>query len=376
MNELNTQIQLFTTGLFVLIFLVISLYYIKLNKIENSVFFLGLSFIFYMSYFNNFLLPIIATLFFFLFFLGVLEQYLRKKKLHQLIWAISLLFFSITAGAELVASFLNYWDPTLYKIYYVLASFQVFLLGIGVIFLLNSRNVINQNNLHILIGITGLIWTFFGMIYSKDALIFLIIMIPSFLILLYGIFYKISSYMQKDSLNKFKISPNSFSVFILIFSLLIFMAFVYYAFTSYLNINYLKSAEVEVAGKAWQVDPENLSEKRSVVRLFSPFFTVPGALFLMGGTVISYILWQIQIKQKEGKFNPRIGIFNIYLALGALIITLGGTLTNFGLNTLAISEMISAVLMYFGFIESDKISFDKIVEIFNPFRFLKKTNAS
>ncbi|MHA1945255.1 MAG: hypothetical protein ACW97W_04045 [Candidatus Hodarchaeales archaeon] len=44
--------------------------------------------------------PFITTVVSFLFFLSVSEQYFRKRKAHQLVWAISMLLFMVTAGAE------------------------------------------------------------------------------------------------------------------------------------------------------------------------------------------------------------------------------------------------------------------------------------
>jgi hypothetical protein len=81
----------------------------------------------------------------------------------------------------------------------------------------------------------------------------------------------------------------------------------------------------------------------------------------MGRTIISYILWQRQLKLQHGRYELSKGVFNLYIAFGALILTLGGALTNFGLSTLVLSQMIGAVFMYFGFIESDKITLEKLL---------------
>ncbi|HKZ43363.1 MAG TPA: hypothetical protein VJ044_20560, partial [Candidatus Hodarchaeales archaeon] len=119
----------------------------------------------------------------------------------------------------------------------------------------------------------------------------------------------------------------------------------------------LSSGGEEVSGLGWQFSDV---EPRAVVRLFSPLFTITGGIALIGGAFYSYLTWQLSIRKQSGRFSLGTGFFNIYLGGGALVLAIGGAGSGFGYGTLYVSEIISVVLMYFGFLESDKISGRKL----------------
>ncbi|UCG03361.1 MAG: hypothetical protein JSW11_05090 [Candidatus Heimdallarchaeota archaeon] len=109
--------------------------------------------------------PFITTIISLLFFLSVTEQYFRKRKPHQLVWAISMLLFTITAGFEGLSLLLGYWDPLIYKTYYVLAAVQVAIMGGGALYLFASRNIINEKNSGKAFILFGSVWTFFSFLF-------------------------------------------------------------------------------------------------------------------------------------------------------------------------------------------------------------------
>lgn len=312
---------------------------------------------------NELLLPLVTTFVYFVFFVALIEQYNRKRKAHQFIWAVAMLFFTITTGAQLIAHMNGSWDPLFYRVYYVLASFQVFVMGIGVVYLLASRESLNDKNIYSVIITTGLIWTFFSLIYLKNSQTFLLIMIPSLLVLLYGIIYALFSLVKPESAFKFKVQAKPFSHFTLAFSIFIFTIFISIASTWELDAIFLSQAG-NTGGEAWVMISNARDQLYALPRNFSPFFTVPGALFLIGGSLYSYLSIQSSIKKTEGKYNPSIGLFAIYIALGAIILTAGGALSRFGYSLMIITEFIGGLLMFFGFIESDKISIHKFFDIF------------
>ena len=85
-------------------------------------------------------LPLVTAVVSFAFFLSVAFQYLRRRKTHQLLWSVALLFYSASACME----FLMNGDvlgasPLLFRAYYVLAAPLVGLLGAGVVWLLARR---------------------------------------------------------------------------------------------------------------------------------------------------------------------------------------------------------------------------------------------
>jgi len=80
----------------------------------------------------------------------------------------------------------------------------------------------------------------------------------------------------------------------------------------------------------------------SNVRMFSPLFTIPGSITLIGGALYSWY----RIRRR----------FNLYIALGALIVAASGGIARMGItDAIYLGEMIGVTFMYFGFLESDRI---------------------
>jgi hypothetical protein len=82
-------------------------------------------------------LPLVTAIVSFAFFLSMALQYQRRRKTHQLLWSLALLFYSASACME----FLMNGDvlgasPLLFRVYYALAAPLVGLLGAGVVWLL------------------------------------------------------------------------------------------------------------------------------------------------------------------------------------------------------------------------------------------------
>ncbi len=311
----------------------------------------------------EFIFPLITVIISLLFFLSVTEQYFRKQKLHQLVWAISMFLFMVTAGAEALSLFLGYWDPFVYIIYYVLASSQVAIMGCGALYLFASRDIINERNSGKAIVLFGITWTFFAFLFLMiyNASIFLWIFLPAFVITLVGVGYWIQIRLKSPE-KAFKISGMQFSHLFIIFTLYIFGLMLITALNAQLDIAYLMdSGGQEVAGKGWITDIAG--SDRATTRLFSPLNTVPGSIALIGGAFYSYFTWQRSIRKNTGSYDLSIGFFNIYIGVGALVLASAGTLSGFGFGVLYLGEAVGVVLMYFGFLESDKITWKKLVNV-------------
>ncbi|MHA1941944.1 MAG: hypothetical protein ACXACP_05230 [Candidatus Hodarchaeales archaeon] len=304
--------------------------------------------------------PFITTAVSFLFFLSVSEQYLRKRKLHQLVWALSMLLFMVTAGAEGLSLLLGTWDPFIYRIYYLFAAVQVAVMGAGALYLFASRQIINEANAGKALVLFGFIWTFFAFIFQFRASIFLVVLVPALLITLAG-FYLLFSTRTKGFENTFHITGFQFTNIFVVFVLYIFVFMVYTAMTAELDLAYLAASEgQEVAGHGWVND---LPDLRATVRLFSPLYTIPGSVALIGGAFFSYYMWQRAIKKQTGSYDLGKGFFNIYIGVGALALAIAGTLSGFGFGVLYLGEAVSVIIMYFGFLESDKITWQKLIYI-------------
>ncbi|MCX9010956.1 MAG: hypothetical protein OIN66_07530 [Candidatus Methanoperedens sp.] len=97
-----------------------------------------------------------------------------------------------------------------------------------------------------------------------------------------------------------------------------------------------------------QVDTEELQERivggsgmPAGVRIISPFLTIPGSIALIGGALYS---WYITRRS-----------YNLFIAIGALLVAGGGGLSRFGMEwALYVLELLGIALMYIGFIKSEE----------------------
>jgi len=95
------------------------------------------------------------------------------------------------------------------------------------------------------------------------------------------------------------------------------------------------------------VEPFRLSGKVLIwwwVRLFSPFINLYAVVFLVGGAILS----AIRYRRTRETYNRFIG--NVYIAVGAILPGIGGTLTRFGhTEVLYVTELLGLLLIYGGY---------------------------
>lgn len=79
------------------------------------------------------------------------------------------------------------------------------------------------------------------------------------------------------------------------------------------------------------------------VRLWSPAFTIPGSIALIG--IAAYSYWRTRLS------------FNAWIAVGALVVAAGGSLARFNLDTwvLYLGEFVGIALMFWGFLKSQDL---------------------
>ena len=93
------------------------------------------------------------------------------------------------------------------------------------------------------------------------------------------------------------------------------------------------ASAIPVAGTAL---PDN-------VRIFSPLFTIPGSIALIG--IAAYSYWKSRL------------LFNLWIGLGALIVAAGGSLARYNLPwALYIGEFLGIAVMFWGFLASQDIA--------------------
>lgn len=84
----------------------------------------------------NVVLPLLSSVVSFVFAAAVLAQWSRRHRAFQLVWAVGLLWYGISAGTEFLGSALG-WNETLYRAWYLIGAFFVAAyLGAGTIVLL------------------------------------------------------------------------------------------------------------------------------------------------------------------------------------------------------------------------------------------------
>ena len=87
-------------------------------------------------------LPLATAAVAFVFFVLLIRQYLQRRRIHQLLWTVAMLFYSISALMEfLINPDVMGANAALFAIYYVLAAPLVGLLGAGVVHLLAAKAV-------------------------------------------------------------------------------------------------------------------------------------------------------------------------------------------------------------------------------------------
>jgi hypothetical protein len=84
----------------------------------------------------NVALPLLSSVVSFVFAAAVLAQWSRRHRAFQLVWAVGLLWYGISAGTEFLGSAFG-WNETLYRAWYLIGAFFVAAyLGAGTIVLL------------------------------------------------------------------------------------------------------------------------------------------------------------------------------------------------------------------------------------------------
>lgn len=85
--------------------------------------------------------PLATAILGFVFTGLVFVQWLQRRKPHQLAWAVGLLFYSVAAVMESWSEYAQHWDPTVYRVYIVLAASLVGFLGLGSLYLIARNRV-------------------------------------------------------------------------------------------------------------------------------------------------------------------------------------------------------------------------------------------
>ena len=88
--------------------------------------------------------PLVTGLIGFVYVGLLLAQWAQRRRPHQLAWAVGFLFYAVAAVMEAYSEYSGAWDPTVYRIYIVLAASLVGFLGLGTLYLVVKRRAIGH----------------------------------------------------------------------------------------------------------------------------------------------------------------------------------------------------------------------------------------
>lgn len=104
-------------------------------------------------------IPIITTVISFSFFVLLLIQFIKRRKIHQAVWTIAILFFGISTLMEfLMNPDIIGFNVILFSIFYVTASSLVGFLGAGQLYLILKNKISHIFLLFVIIFTIGLVF--------------------------------------------------------------------------------------------------------------------------------------------------------------------------------------------------------------------------
>ncbi len=280
--------------------------------------------------------PIITTIVALLFTYLIFKQWLRRKRLYQLVWFVSLVMFVVTAAFEVMSEFIG-WSVEIYRIYLVLSASQVAIMGAGALYLILAKNVFSTKGLIAIDGIILAIIAVFSwmmtisVITDYSAMVFGAMEYPIAGIGTYVVLIVIALVLGRNMKDPDRRMLHG-HIFI-VFSIILTLWMGAYAAVAEVTVeNFV--AGIAVAGHAMAQH----------VRNFSPLLSVTGGFLLIGAAFFSFV---------KTRFT-----FNLWIALGGLAIALAGSIARSGAdygNILYLGEVVGVILLTKGFVDSDKV---------------------
>lgn len=280
--------------------------------------------------------PIIATIVAIMFAYLLFRQWLRRKRIYQLVWFISFVLFAVSAGFETMSEFTG-WNVSIYRMYIVFSATLVAIMGAGALYLILQKNVFSSKGLLAIDAILLGIMMFFSWMMTLStvtdysALVFGAMEYPVAGIGVYAILIVIAFLLGRKWEDKKRKMLHGHIYLAYVIILTLWMG-AYAAVAVVTPENFV--AGIAVAGNAMAQH----------VRNFSPLLTVTGSFLLIGAAFFSFLKTKFQ--------------FNLFIALGGLAIAAAGAIARSGSefgNILYLGEVVGILLLYKGFVDSDKI---------------------
>jgi len=93
------------------------------------------------EFWSSWIWPLATAVLGFVYVWLLIKQYVSRRKMHQLMWAIGFLFYAVAAVMEFWSEYSGHWDPTVYRFYIVLAASLVGFLGNGTLYLVAKKRI-------------------------------------------------------------------------------------------------------------------------------------------------------------------------------------------------------------------------------------------
>ncbi|MDP2183360.1 MAG: hypothetical protein Q8K99_12430 [Actinomycetota bacterium] len=93
------------------------------------------------EFWSSWIWPAMTAALGFVYVALLVAQWLKRRKPHQLMWAIGFLFYALAAVFEAVSEYGGGWNATVYRVYIVLAASLVGFLGNGTLYLITKKRI-------------------------------------------------------------------------------------------------------------------------------------------------------------------------------------------------------------------------------------------
>lgn len=270
----------------------------------------------------NALLPLTSSLLSLVFAVLVLDQYLHRRKMYQLVWTFGLALYWTSAGTEFLGGTFG-WSPALFRWWYLLGAIGVAAyLGLGTIYLL---------------GRTGFAWSAIAaLVIGSLPALFGSARQFGLACLVAAVLLAVVRWQR----------PAWFAHVFLAVTLLGTAYAASVVFSAPVDFELLPATPDQVvSGQAFAAN----------VRILTPVFNITGAFALSFGAAYSaYHFWRTRT-------NPHRMVSNVLIAVGAFIPGLTSGLSRFGLTSaFFVGELLGILCIFAGFLVS--------VEVFSTYR--------
>ncbi len=109
---------------------------------------------------SSWLWPLATAILGFVYTGLLVAQWWKRRKPHQLAWAVGFLFYAVAAVFEAFSEKTQHWDPFVYRIYIVLAASLVGFLGLGTLYLITKKRYVGH--VYLVFNLVGLAIFFWG----------------------------------------------------------------------------------------------------------------------------------------------------------------------------------------------------------------------